>query len=430
MNLMTRLRRVLGVVLAATLAGACSTATSPGPLASPAVTPAESPSTTSPTSPTSTGAATTPPAGLSGPFNPASVDVRLDRFVEGFRAPLAVVSPDDGSGRLFVVEQGGLIRIVRDGRIAPDPFLDVSGLISAGGEQGLLGFAFHPDYPDDSRVFVDYTNVDGDTEVVAYSTDPSDPDLVDRDSGQRLVLVDQPYRNHNGGALAFGPDGYLYISLGDGGSGGDPHGNGQKLSTMLGKILRIDVDRSLQGRAYAVPADNPYVATEGAEPAVFVTGLRNPWRFSFDRASGDLWIGDVGQTHWEEIDVVRSGTSGQNFGWNRMEGSHCFRPETGCDQSGLTLPITDYHHGNGCTVIGGYVYRGRAQAGLAGGYIFGDYCSGTIWAIDASVDGRQEPVAVGQAGATLSSFGEGEGGELYATRLTPGELLRVVAAPR
>jgi glucose/arabinose dehydrogenase len=245
-----------------------------------------------------------------------------------------------------------------------------------------------------------------------------------------LLFVDQPYANHNGGVVAFGPDGYLYIGLGDGGSGGDPHANGQKIGVLLAKVLRIDVDNTADGKEYAIPADNPFVSRAGAAPEIFALGLRNPWRFSFDRATDDLWIGDVGQASWEEIDVIRAGTSGQNFGWNRMEGGHCFRPSEGCDQTGLTPPVAEYPHRPACTVIGGYVYRGSDQPALAGGYLFADYCSGTIWAIDPSTDGPTEPTVVGQTKAGITSFGEDESGELYVTDIRGGRLLRVVATPR
>ena len=256
----------------------------------------------------------------------------MEPFVDGLDSPLAAVNAGDGSGRIFVVEQGGLIRLVRDGKLLPEPFLDVSAEISSGGERGLLGLAFHPDFPQDPRFFVDYTDTNGDMHVASFTVDASNADRANASSERRLLFVDQPYANHNGGALAFGPDGDLYIALGDGGSGGDPHGNGQKLSTMLGKILRIDVGAA-DATAYTVPPDNPFVSTPGAEPAIFLYGLRNPWRFSFDRATGDLWIGDVGQGAWEEVDVARAGTSGENYGWNRMEATHCFRPQEGCDRA-------------------------------------------------------------------------------------------------
>jgi glucose/arabinose dehydrogenase len=427
MNPMTPLRRVLGVALAAGLVWGCAGSGRPSPSSVPSRSPgAPSGAAATPTA-TSSAPVNSPPPTASGPFDPTGLSVTLETVVDGLTAPLAVVTANDGTGRLFVVEQDGRIRIVRDGRLEPDPLLDISGSIKAGGERGLLGLAFHPNFPDDPRFFVDYTNTDGDTQVSSFTVDASNPDRAIPASEERLLFVDQPYANHNGGALAFGPDGDLYIALGDGGSGGDPHDNGQKLGTMLGKILRINVDGATGDGIYEVPDDNPFVGVEGAQASIFLLGLRNPWRFSFDRVTGDLWIGDVGQTHWEEIDVARTGSSGLNFGWNRMEGNHCFRPETGCDQTGLTVPVAEYSHQDGCSIIGGYVYRGSAQPALAGGYLFSDYCSGTIWAIDPSVDALREPVIVGQAGATISSFGEDEAGELYATALSAGTLLRVVA---
>jgi glucose/arabinose dehydrogenase len=427
MNPMIPLRRLLGVALVAALAWGCggsgqATPSTAGPTAPrPSVSAAAGASA----SPSTGGSPGTPaPAGS---FAPAGLAVTMEPFVDGLDSPLAAVNAGDGSGRVFVVEQGGLIRIVNDGRLLPDPFLDISAEISSGGERGLLGLAFHPDYPQDPRFFVDYTDTSGDTHVASFTVDPSNPDRANQGSEQRLVFVDQPYANHNGGALGFGPDGDLYIALGDGGSGGDPHGNGQKLSTMLGKILRIDVGKP-DATSYTDPPDNPFVSTEGAEPSIFLYGLRNPWRFSFDRATGDLWIGDVGQGAWEEVDVARKGTSGENYGWNRMEATHCFRPSEGCDENGLTMPVAEYSHSDGCTVIGGYVYRGSAQPALAGGYVFGDYCSGTIWAIDPAGDQLREPTVVGHMDGSLSSFGEDEAGELYVTDLSGGRLLKVTAS--
>jgi glucose/arabinose dehydrogenase len=431
MNPMIPRRRLLGSALAAVLVSACGSSGQPTASPAPSATasgPAGSPSASAPASTAPAGSPAASP-GAGGRFDPAGLHVTLQRFVDGLSSPLAVVNAGDGSGRLFVAEQGGQIRVVRDGKLLPDPFLDVSAEISAGGERGLLGLAFHPNFPDDPRFFVDFTDTNGNTHVSSFSVDAASPDRAVPGSEKQLVFVEQPYANHNGGGLAFGPDGDLYIALGDGGSGGDPHGNGQKLSTMLGKILRVDVGGP-DATTYTVPPDNPFVGTSTAEPSIFLYGLRNPWRFSFDRTTGDLWIGDVGQSNWEEIDVVRAGTSGQNFGWNRMEGSHCFRPQTGCDESGLTLPVAEYSHQSGCTVIGGYVYRGSAQPALAGGYLFTDYCSGNIWAIDAASDRPQEPVEVGQGGASLSSFGEDESGELYVTALSPGWLMKVVATSR
>jgi glucose/arabinose dehydrogenase len=350
--------------------------------------------------------------------------VELDQVAGGFDRPLAAVHAGDGSGRLFVVEQGGRIFVVRDGRLAADPFLDLSDRILDGGERGLLGLAFHPRFPDDPRLFVDYTEADeGDTIVSSFRVATPGADRADPSSEQRLLRIDQPFPNHNGGALAFGPDGLLTIATGDGGSGGDPQDNGQRTDTLLGKILRIDVDTTNGDRGYGIPADNPF-AGGGGEPEIWLTGLRNPWRTSFDRTTGDLWIGDVGQGSWEEIDVQRAGApGGTNFGWSRMEGFHCRAEDCGDE---LTAPVAEYGHDVGCTVIGGYVYRGTVQNGLRGAYLFGDYCSGQLWAIDAIGEARQEPTEIGGAAGQLSSFGEDEAGEVYVTLLDAGQLFHVV----
>ena len=374
----------------------------------------------------------TPSGGTPAVFDPSHVAVAFEPVVGGLVAPLAVVNAGDGSGRLFVAQQGGQIRIVRDGKLVDPPFLDIADRITSGGEHGLLGVAFHPHYPADPRVFVDYTDSNGDTRVSAFRVDPASPDRLDPGTEERLLFVKQPFANHNGGALVFGPDGFLYISLGDGGSGGDPQGNGQSLQTLLGKILRIDVDTATGGRAYGIPADNPFAdGADGRQPEIWLWGLRNPWRMSFDPATGDLWIGDVGQSAWEEIDVQRAGASGgTNFGWNRMEGNHCFQPPQGCLVPGLTRPQAEYGHDQGCTVIGGNVDRGSAQPLLAGGYFFADYCSGRVWAIDPSVDGLRTPTVVGDPKLNFSAFGEDEAGELYAVDITGGTLLRLTGTNR
>lgn len=343
----------------------------------------------------------------------------------GLAAPVDVTNAGDGSGRLFVLEQAGTVRVVRDGALVDRPFLDIHDRVASGGERGLLGLAFHPDYPKDPRFFVDYTNLDGNTVVASFVVDPNAPDVADQTSQTILLTIDQPYPNHNGGAVQFGPDGMLYIAMGDGGSGGDPMGNGQRLDTLLAKILRIDVDHAAAGKGYSVPADNPFVSTGNARPEIWLTGLRNPWRIRFDRATGDLWIGDVGQNAWEEVDVARAGTGGLDFGWNVMEGFHCFQPATGCDGSGLTQPVTEYGHEDGCAVIGGVVVRDERQAALDGGYLFGDACSDRVWLIDPASDGPQTPVVAARLGRTLSSIGEAEDGTVYATSLDHGELLRL-----
>jgi glucose/arabinose dehydrogenase len=398
--------------------------TPPGSGPSPAATPSIAAS-----QPSASSAASATASPAAAPFDPTGLSVSLERVVGGLKSPLAAVNAGDGSGRIFVAEQGGTIRIVRDGTLEDGAFLDIAGRITSGGEQGLLGVAFHPDFPTDPRFFVNYTDTNGDTRVSSFTVDPSNPDRADPGSETRLLFIDQPYDNHNGGALAFGPDGFLYIATGDGGSGGDPHGNGQSLGTLLGKILRIDVDRTDGGGEYGIPPDNPFASRAGAEPEIWLYGLRNPWRMSFDRLTDDLWIGDVGQNEWEEVDVARAGAGGgANYGWNVMEGNHCFRPADNCDESGITPPVAEYSHDSGCTVIGGGVYRGSAQAALAGGYLFADYCSGLVWALDPSSDGPTKATLVDESGATISSFGEDEAGELYVTDLSAGTLLRVTAS--
>jgi glucose/arabinose dehydrogenase len=352
---------------------------------------------------------------------------RLELVAEGLDNPVDVVAADDGTDRIFVVEQGGRIRVVRDGALVEAPFLDIAERLTSGGERGLLGLALHPDFPNDPRFFVDYTDLQGDTVISSFELS-LDADSADPESERVLMHIDQPYPNHNGGAVVFGPDGMLYIGMGDGGSGGDPQGNGQRLDTHLGKILRVDVDVPTgQGAAYAVPPDNPFVGTAGAFPEIWLTGLRNPWRIRFDRPTGDLWIGDVGQGAWEEIDVVRSGQKGLNLGWNVMEGFACYEPASGCDQSGLSLPLAAYGHGLGCAVVGGVVIHDPAQAKLDGRYLFADECSGNIWTMDPTGDGRREPTLALESARSISAIGQSEDGAVYAVDLGSGRLFRVVS---
>lgn len=339
--------------------------------------------------------------------------------------PLDLDPARDGSGRVFVAEQGGRIRIVVDGELIERPFLDIVDRLTAGGEQGLLGIALHPAFPDDPRIFVDYTNLQGDTVVSSFELS-GDPDVADPDSERIILEVGQPFGNHNGGALAFGPDGRLYIALGDGGSGGDPQGNGRRLDTLLAKILRIDVDVPPdQDPAYDIPEDNPWATgADGARPEIWLTGLRNPWRMRFDRATGDLWIGDVGQGEWEEIDVARNGIGGLDFGWATMEGSQCYDADD-CDRTGLTLPLTEYDHEFGCAVIGGVVMRDPTQPALVGRYLFADACSGRFWTIESAGDTPREPTIVAETGRQVSAIGEDADGRILVTDLIAGELLRV-----
>ena len=358
------------------------------------------------------------------------MSVKLEPVASVDGAPLAFAAPPDGSDRLFVGTKEGRIWVLDGISVRPDPLLDIRNLVSTGGEQGLLGIAVHPDFPSDPRVFVDYTDTSGNTVVSSFRTSTSNPARLDPATEQWIIRVDQPYPNHNGGAVAFGPDGMLYVSLGDGGSGGDPDGNGQRLDTLLGKVLRLDVNVPAGNSAtYRIPLDNPFVGRAGADEEIWLLGLRNPWRMAFDRATGDLWIGDVGQRDWEEVDVARAGIGGTNFGWNVTEGSHCFKPSRNCRTTGLTAPVTEYGHELGCTVIGGTVYRGTAQTLLAGGYLFADYCSGRAWAIPADGDGPVQPVRVGTFGSGIVAFGEDGSGEIYVANLD-GTISRVVASVR
>jgi len=357
------------------------------------------------------------------------VAVTLEPFASIVGGPLGIAAPDDGSGRLFVVGQDGRIWVVdARGGVAAEPMVDLRDRVISGGEQGLLGLALHPGFPNDPRAYVNYTNRDGDSVIASLTLGPGNANRFDAGNLQQILFVDQPYANHNGGDLLFGPDGYLYAFFGDGGSGGDPHDNGQNREALLGKVLRLDIDHPAGGVPYSAPPGNPFLGTVGRDE-VWLMGVRNPWRNSFDRVTGDLWIGDVGQGAWEEIDVARAGVGGLNFGWNRMEGNHCFPPGGECSTGGLTPPVTEYGHDLGCTVVGGYVYRGVKYPALAGAYLFADYCTGRIFAIDPTTDAFREPVEVGSTGNGISSFGEDASGELYVTQLN-GEVSRVVAASR
>ncbi len=333
----------------------------------------------------------------------------------GLHQPLYLTQAADGSGRLFILEQEGRVRIVDHGVLQAKPFLDITDRVLSGGERGVLGLAFHPGYPSNGRFWVNYTRKpDGATVVAEYRRAESPVQALP--SERVLMLVAQPAPNHNGGMIAFGPDGYLYIALGDGGPGGDPQNRGQNSSDLLGKILRINVDR---GDPYSVPGDNPFV-TGGGRPEVFALGFRNPWRFSFDRKTGELWAADVGQDKWEEIDLVQRG---KNYGWRIMEGAHCFATSRWlllkfwCDTTGLTFPVAEYgHQGGRCVVTGGYVYRGTKSPALRGWYLFGDYCSGEIFGLQPMTGGSsvaQEPLVLLKTGLRISSFGEDEEGEVY-----------------
>jgi glucose/arabinose dehydrogenase len=344
----------------------------------------------------------------------ASGNVVLRRVASGLGDALDVTSPP-GDPRLFVVQQSGRILLLDHGKVLPRPFLDVRGLISAGGERGLLGLAFHPDYAHNGRFYVDYTNRAGDTRVVEYRVS-SNRNRANPGSARVLLAIPQPYPNHNGGDVVFGPDGMLYVGMGDGGSGGDPQGNGQSLGTLLGKLLRIDVDHRQGDLPYAIPADNPFRDTAGARPEIYAFGLRNPWRFSFDRTRGDLWIGDVGQNQWEEIDYVPRGKgAGANFGWSALEGRHRYSSRT-VEGGHYVGPVAEYSHAVGNSVTGGFVYRGTAVPSLRGRYVYADYASGRVWTMRAGPKPGQPTEITNSLGVELSavtSFGQGSGGELY-----------------
>jgi glucose/arabinose dehydrogenase len=357
-------------------------------------------------------------------FDPTAVRLELRPVVDGLESPLLVASAGD-TGRLFVVEQAGRIRVVEGGELLAAPFLDVSDRLVSGGEQGLLGLAFHPRFASNGRFFVNYTDLQGDTVISEFAVSAADPNRADAASERVLLRVDQPYANHNGGNLVFGPDGFLYVGMGDGGSGGDPMGNGQRLDTLLGKMLRIDVDARSDGAAYGIPPGNPFAQRDDARPEIWAYGMRNPWRFSFDRETGDLWIGDVGQSAWEEIDRVGPGDAGADLGWNVMEGRSCYQPASGCDESGLVLPVAVYGHDEGCSVTGGFVYRGTRWPALAGAYLFADYCSGTIWGLDAANPRTRPPAVLLETGFAVSSFGQDDSGELYVTDLGGGAVLQI-----
>jgi glucose/arabinose dehydrogenase len=320
--------------------------------------------------------------------------------------PTYLTYADDGSGRLFVIEKSGKVRFIQDGSLQFESFMDIDSLVdSTQSERGLLSLAFHPDFAANHRLFVNYTDNNGDTVIARYETDEAGQ-VVDQTTAQILLTIPQPYRNHNGGQIQFGPDGFLYIGTGDGGSANDPQGNGQNPATLLGKMLRISVDGA---EPYAVPPDNPFLDQADVRPEIWALGLRNPWRFSFDRLTGDMYIGDVGQNQYEEIDLQPAGQGGLNYGWVTTEGFHCFQ-SSDCDQSGLTRPIAEYDHSQGCSVTGGYIYRGSQFSTLAGVYLYGDYCSGRIWGLRPG----GQPVELLDTDLTISSFGEDEVGEIYA----------------
>ncbi len=354
-----------------------------------------------------------------------SLVIDMVPVADGFEEPVFVTGAPGDSGRLYVVEQTGRIRIIEaDGTRVDTPFLDLGSEIVAGGERGLLGLAFHPDFADNGRLFVNYTRApDGATVISEFSAVGG---TVDPGSERQLLVIEQPFGNHNGGMIAFDAAGMLLIGTGDGGSGGDPLGAGQDPGNLLGKLLRIDVDA---GDPYGIPADNGFISSDVHRPEIHATGLRNPWRFSVDPDGGHVYIGDVGQGAWEEVSVLPGGVGGANFGWNAVEGPECFTE--GCDLTAYTPPAISYSHDEGCSIVGGHTYRGAAQPALEGIYLFGDFCSGTIWAAeaDAMLNGETSAVPVATFDGRLVSFGTDEAGELYAVDQR-GRILRLTATTR
>jgi glucose/arabinose dehydrogenase len=328
----------------------------------------------------------------------------------GLKQPVDIQNAGDGSGRLFIVERGGHIRILQNGLLLPTPFLDIQDRVNISGvEQGLLGLVFHPDYASNGEFFVNYIDLNGDTVIARFHVSAGDPNQADPGSEVDLLHVNQPDANHNGGGLAFGPDGYLYIGLGDGGFEGDPQRTGQNLQTLLGKMLRIDVN---QGDQYTIPSDNPF-ASGGGLPEIWASGLRNPWRFSFDHLTGNLYIADVGQDAWEEVDFIPVGLpGGLNFGWSYYEGMHPYNDQPPANIT-FTWPVAEYSHAQDCAVTGGSVYRGTAYPEWQGVYFYGDYCSGTVWGLIRTGEDTWLTKELFSTGAKITTFGTDEGGELY-----------------
>lgn len=392
-----------------------------------ALTPATAPTAAALSAPTPTAAALPAPTPAVGPLRPMTVERAFPNLT--FRHLTNLVQPDDGLDRIFVTEQGGRILAFANQQQVAEPvlFLDLSSRVSEeGDEEGLLGLAFDPDYRRNGYFYVYYSAAGPRRSILSrFSASQNGQGRADPDSELILMEIPQPYSNHNGGQLAFGPDRYLYVGLGDGGSAGDPHGHGQNKATLLGSILRIDVAGSTEQERYRIPADNPFVGAPGARGEIWAYGLRNPWRFSFDWETGLLWAADVGQNSWEEIDLVQKGT---NYGWNVTEGAHCFSPRSGCDRAGLQPPVTEYSSAEGCSVIGGYVYRGARLPSLAGAYIYGDFCSGKIWGIRYDGGLKEGPTLLADSGLLITSFGQDFAGNLYILsrnsgiyRLAPAE---------
>jgi glucose/arabinose dehydrogenase len=412
---------VTGFVLALSLLlPACGAFTEVPPSPTASLTPSlPAPSATlTPPAPTTT--PTTSPTPIPSFPDPSAYE--WAPVASGLDLPVDIQNAGDGSGRLFIVEKGGRILVLQNNLLLPQPFLDIrSEVDSRATEQGLLGLAFHPHYAQNGTFFVYYIDLSGNSVVARFHVSTGDPNRADPASEVDLLHASQPYANHNGGSLAFGPDGTLYIGLGDGGSEGDPLRTSQNLQTLLGKLLRINID---SGDPYAIPSDNPF-SGGGGLPEIWAYGLRNPWRFSFDRLTGNLYIGDVGQDLWEEVDFVSAGMpGGMNFGWSFYEGMHPYQDQPPASAT-FTWPVVEYSHSEGCAVTGGYVYRGPALPEWQGVYFYGDYCSGTVWGLIQTGQDNWQSKALFSTGAQITSFGVDEAGEIYLADYQSGTLLRL-----
>lgn len=410
-----RLRFALALAAFALIVGGCSGGSASSPVAP---------------QPTPSGTATPPVSAQSTqPADIAHLRLGLSRRWSGFDKPLYLTNAGGGSGRLFVIEQAGTVRVIRNGTLAPAPYLDIRKLVLSGGERGLLGMAFAPEFTRNGHVYVDYTDLNGDTVIARYTASSPASDTPNW-SAQTLLHIKQPYANHNGGCLQFGPDGMLWIGMGDGGGAGDPGNRARDPRVLLGKMLRIDAEKPPAGALYGIPPGQP--ASRGWAPEVWAIGLRNPWRFSFDASTGALWIADVGQDAWEEIDLVEQPRPGLNFGWPIWEGRHAYRGVRGV---GAYAPVYDYPHPEGESITGGYVYRGTQYPALVGTYVFGDFVKGWVGVLRTTdPNGRKlrKPEAqIGlQLGAQPSSFGVGERNELYLVDYTGGVIWQVTGERR
>lgn len=439
---MARVAAVALALLALLVLAACSSGGEPAPAPQPTATteatlPAPAEAAPLPTSTPAPEAEPqeAAPAAVEEPAAPVrlsldQITLDLQPVAAGLNQPLFATHAGDGSGRIFIVEKPGVIRILRDGQLLETPFLDIRDRVrSSGSEQGLLGLAFSPDYTASGYFFVNYTDQAGSTVVARFQTSQDAPDTTDPAGEVAILTMQQPAGNHNGGMLAFGPDGFLYIGTGDGGAAFDRFENGQNPATLLGKMLRLDVT-SDPAAPYVIPPDNPWAGEEVEDPQVrdeiWAFGLRNPWRYSFDRLTGDLWIADVGQNQFEEINFTPAGSpGGLNYGWPIQEATACVQGGDVCDRANLVQPVLEYDHSGHCSVTGGYVYRGSTYPALQGTYFFGDYCSGAIWAAIPDEGGGWQSAIVHASGLMLSSFGEDEAGEQYLTDIAGGGVYRI-----